>query len=150
MQGLPEPSLIFRLKNGNLEPVIENCGGWNCIHEWEPDPTATIADTVKGKTITLRSGVTLIDSDSIKKTFKFSFGLERLGNRKNIQQYIDKSRNFEMSSVNIEHGREHYPGISDLGLKKKVSQIKNNPDKIYYQYNNGPRIVFEKCNTPRN
>lgn len=29
---------ILAMQNGNREPVIENCGGWNCIHDWEPDP----------------------------------------------------------------------------------------------------------------
>ena len=35
---------ILQLKNRNLEPVIENCGGWNCVHDWEPDPFATAED----------------------------------------------------------------------------------------------------------
>ena len=29
---------IHQMRNGNKEPVIENGGGWNCIHDWEPDP----------------------------------------------------------------------------------------------------------------
>lgn len=37
---------ILGLSNGNLEPVIENCGGWNCVHDWEPDPFATETDDV--------------------------------------------------------------------------------------------------------
>lgn len=28
------------MRNGNLEPVITHCGGWNCHHDWEPDPFA--------------------------------------------------------------------------------------------------------------
>lgn len=39
---------ILTMRNGNLEPVIENCGGWNCIHDWEPDPTATEDEVVRG------------------------------------------------------------------------------------------------------
>lgn len=35
---------IHELRNGNREPVMENCGGWNCIHDWEPDPFATETD----------------------------------------------------------------------------------------------------------
>jgi hypothetical protein len=29
---------INEMNNGNRNPVLENCGGWNCIHEWEPVP----------------------------------------------------------------------------------------------------------------
>lgn len=29
---------IHQMRNFNKEPVIDNCGGWNCVHEWEPDP----------------------------------------------------------------------------------------------------------------
>lgn len=32
---------IRAMRNGNKEPVFDNCGGWNCIHDWEPDPFAT-------------------------------------------------------------------------------------------------------------
>lgn len=34
-------SSILAMRNGNLEPVIECCGGWQCAHHWEPDPLAT-------------------------------------------------------------------------------------------------------------
>lgn len=44
---------IQQFRNGNLEPVIHNCGGWNCIHDWEPDPTATEDDVVSGELIYL-------------------------------------------------------------------------------------------------
>ncbi len=32
---------ILAMVNANLGPVIECCGGWNCAHDWEPDPLAT-------------------------------------------------------------------------------------------------------------
>jgi hypothetical protein len=32
---------ILAMKNNNLEPVLDNCGGWRCVHDWEPDPFAT-------------------------------------------------------------------------------------------------------------
>ncbi len=32
-------SEIRALRNYNLEPVLYHCGGWNCVHDWEPDPT---------------------------------------------------------------------------------------------------------------
>lgn len=31
-------SQIEKMRNGNLEPVLIHCGGWNCFHDWEPDP----------------------------------------------------------------------------------------------------------------
>lgn len=34
---------IRQMHNGNKNPVFENCGGWRCIHDWEPDPFATEA-----------------------------------------------------------------------------------------------------------
>ncbi|MEQ9309701.1 MAG: hypothetical protein RLN90_09615 [Balneolaceae bacterium] len=35
---------IQRLDNRNLNPPIINGGGWNCVHEFEPDPTASEPD----------------------------------------------------------------------------------------------------------
>jgi len=32
---------IQKMRNGNLNPVLQYCGGWNCHHDWEPDPFAT-------------------------------------------------------------------------------------------------------------
>ncbi len=32
---------IHLLRNGNKSPVLAHCGGWNCIHDLEPDPFAT-------------------------------------------------------------------------------------------------------------
>lgn len=34
---------IRRMRNGNREPVHLHCGGWNCIHDWEPDPFASVS-----------------------------------------------------------------------------------------------------------
>jgi len=31
---------INQMRNGNLNPVWQYCGGWNCYHDWEPDPFA--------------------------------------------------------------------------------------------------------------
>ena len=54
---------IHQLRNGNKEPVFENCGGWRCIHDWEPDPFATkagaddLVEITEGtKTIVLAGG----------------------------------------------------------------------------------------------
>jgi len=30
---------IRKMRNGNLEPVETYCGGWNCHHDWEPNPS---------------------------------------------------------------------------------------------------------------
>jgi len=42
---------IRQLRNGNKEPVLTNCGGWQCVHDWEPDPFATAADEAELVTI---------------------------------------------------------------------------------------------------
>ena len=42
---------ILKFRNGNLEPVIENSGGWNCIHGWEPDPFALEEEVTRGEMI---------------------------------------------------------------------------------------------------
>jgi len=34
---------ISKMRNGNKEPVITYCGGWRCVHDWEPDPFAKVA-----------------------------------------------------------------------------------------------------------
>ena len=35
--------VINKMQNGakQLKPVIDYCGGWNCNHDWEPDPFYT-------------------------------------------------------------------------------------------------------------
>lgn len=35
---------IRKMRNGNLETVLNYCGGWNCHHDWEPDPFAKNQD----------------------------------------------------------------------------------------------------------
>lgn len=45
---------VLLLRNANREPVIENCGGWNCKHLWEPDPFAT--EQSAGRFVRVRSG----------------------------------------------------------------------------------------------
>lgn len=42
---------IRQLRNGNKEPVLTNCGGWQCVHDWEPDPFATESDEAELVTI---------------------------------------------------------------------------------------------------
>lgn len=32
---------IDAMRNLNRDPVFLHCGGWNCRHDWEPDPFAT-------------------------------------------------------------------------------------------------------------
>lgn len=32
---------INLMNNGNKESVLHTCGGWNCKHDWEPNPDAT-------------------------------------------------------------------------------------------------------------
>jgi hypothetical protein len=41
-------------RNGNREPVEAHCGGWNCIHDLEPDPFADRA-TFSGQWVERRS-----------------------------------------------------------------------------------------------
>lgn len=48
---------IDQLRNGNREPVLLNCGGWNCIHKWEPDPFAKASDlTADDRLVTFLDG----------------------------------------------------------------------------------------------
>ncbi len=49
--------VIARMRNGNREPVHENCGGWNCIHDWEPNPFATENDASPSDLFTLADGI---------------------------------------------------------------------------------------------
>ncbi len=48
---------IDQLRNGNREPVLLNCGGWRCIHKWEPDPFAKASDlTADDRLVTFLDG----------------------------------------------------------------------------------------------
>ncbi len=35
---------IVKMYNGTGLPVLDYCGGWNCVHDWEPDPFAKEKD----------------------------------------------------------------------------------------------------------
>jgi len=59
---------IRKLRNGNREPVLLNCGGWNCIHDWEPDPFASEPDSTD--LFELRQGVRLAGGPQVKQTYQ--------------------------------------------------------------------------------
>lgn len=42
---------INLMMNGNREPVLINCGGWRCVHSWEPDPFASEPDDGEMRTV---------------------------------------------------------------------------------------------------
>ena len=57
---------IHKMRNGNKEPVITYCGGWRCVHDWEPDPFAKKESdgewqetTISGRTIKVYSSASL-------------------------------------------------------------------------------------------
>lgn len=51
-------STIAQLRNGNREPVHDNCGGWRCIHDLEPDPFADSES--EGTLYTVEEGTRLL------------------------------------------------------------------------------------------
>lgn len=65
---------INQLRNGNREPVLLNCGGWNCIHKWEPDPFAKPSDlTDDDRLVTFLDGrrsITLPGGDSAQSSYQ--------------------------------------------------------------------------------
>ena len=40
---------ISQMRNGQLGPVLQYCGGYNCNHDWEPDPFAKKEDETPGE-----------------------------------------------------------------------------------------------------
>jgi len=42
---------IRQMQNDNREPVLIHCGGWNCIHDWEPDPFSDAEATAEMTTV---------------------------------------------------------------------------------------------------
>lgn len=46
---------IRRMRNNNREPVLIHCGGWNCIHDWEPDPFSDVEATADLTTVEVGS-----------------------------------------------------------------------------------------------
>lgn len=138
---------IFRMRNGNLEPVILNCGGWNCIHNWEPAPTATAEDAASGEMFTFNSGdktIKIFGPEGTDKVFRFSEGFERI-TQGGLEAYIRKARKAAIKAKTLRKiERKHYSGLDEDEIVKKINRIRNNPDNRYYQHNNGPRIVFEK------
>lgn len=45
---------IRKMSNGNRDPVLTYCGGWNCVHDWEPDPFAKASSD--GEFVTIEEG----------------------------------------------------------------------------------------------
>lgn len=72
---------IVKMKNGNREPVETYCGGWNCRHDWRPDPMYE-GERVPMRTITLGHGEKILvkkkdyepdysnTDEEVKKSFK--------------------------------------------------------------------------------
>ena len=135
---------IKKMSNGNLDPVLINGGGWNCIHEFEPDPTARKADAVSGKLYTVTGKAKIYGDARMKKTFNFSVGLDNIGGYKELQQYVDKVRKLPLKESTIKHIKAHYDDLQDSTIEIKLRRIIDKPDQLYYQYNGGPRIVFER------
>ena len=135
---------ILKMSNGNLDPVLINAGGWNCIHELEPDPTAKKADAISGKVFTVTGGAKIFGDAKMKKQFNFSIGADSLGGYKDIQTYVDKIRKLSLKGKRLEHIRGHYSDLEDRTIELKLRRIIDKPDNMYYQYNKGPKIVFER------
>ncbi|MEQ8578167.1 MAG: hypothetical protein RIC57_09150 [Balneola sp.] len=135
---------ILKMSNGNLDPVLINAGGWNCIHELEPDPTAKKADAISGKIFTVAGGAKIFGDANTKKQFNFSIGADSLGGYKDIQKYVDKIRKLSLKGNRLDHIRGHYSDLQDRTIELKLRRIIDKPDNMYYQYNSGPRIVFER------
>lgn len=136
---------ILQMLNGNLEPVIENCGGWNCIHEWEPDGTATAEDAVQGQFYTLKGGVQVFGEEGTGKRFRYSIGLENLVNREGIDSYISGIKKTTIKDDRLEKIQgDHYPNLELEELREKAERLRSNPERIFYQHDRGPKIVFEK------
>lgn len=147
-------STILRMQNGNLEPVILNCGGWNCIHDWEPDPTASAEDAASGEMFIFETGnktIKVFGPDGTDKVFRWSEGFERI-TQGGLERYIEKARKTALKQKVINHIRnEHrdlYGDWSDKQIRDRFNTVRNNPDNMYYQHQSkgksGPRIVFEK------
>jgi hypothetical protein len=51
-------NVIRQMRNGQIEPVINYCGGFNCHHDWEPDPfyTPPENDKVRWQEVPLGKG----------------------------------------------------------------------------------------------
>ena len=142
-------SVILQLENGMLEPPIENSGGWNCIHDFEPDPAATAEDAVQGQffTLPISSGRTAIiyGESSAKKIFQFSTGLENVGNRPGgIRKYISDQQKRDLSDAAEKDLTRRRPELEDRDIRNLLDDLRSNPDRIAYQYDDGPRVVFEK------
>ena len=77
---------IRRMRNGNREPVIYHCGGWNCIHDWEPDPFAGEDDAHQGQLREVREGnsvIRLMADDGVMRQYQQAKELNREAARSN-------------------------------------------------------------------
>lgn len=137
---------ILKMRNGNLEPVIINCGGWNCIHDWEPDPFGSRKAVTNGKWYNLEGGARIYGDQKMMNVFNYSQSFETVATKYGVGNYLKKIRDVELTENRINHIRRkgRYADISDHGMATKIGHIRNNPDKVYYQYNKGPGLVFVK------
>ncbi|XWN36079.1 MAG: hypothetical protein ROO71_08945 [Balneola sp.] len=135
---------IKKMSNGMLDPVLLNAGGWNCVHEFEPHPSAKKADAVSGKIFKVTGGAKVFGDERTKKQFNFSIGADSFGGYKDIQKYVDKIRKLSLKGKRLDHIRGHYSDLEDRTIELKLRRIIDKPDNMYYQYNSGPRIVFER------
>lgn len=77
---------IRQMRNGNREPVLYHCGGWRCVHDWEPDPFAKKKDAHRGRLREVKEGnsrVLLIADDEAMGQYEHAKELNRQAARSN-------------------------------------------------------------------
>lgn len=77
---------IRRMRNGNREPVLYHCGGWRCVHDWEPDPFAKPEEAHQGRLREVREGnsrILLIADDSVMRKYEQAKELNKKAARSN-------------------------------------------------------------------
>lgn len=139
---------INRMRNGNYEPVLLHCGGWNCIHDWEPDP---FAKDVKPNGVNVikegRGRAAIAAGEPARRKYRQAEHLHHMRSLKDVNEYVERARSARIPPGMLRRKLQKRPGVARDGeaAASLINDIRGNPEKTYYQFHDGrSEVVFEK------
>ena len=138
---------IQKMRNGNRKPVETYCGGWNCLHDWGPDPFADEADPGsfqtrqdQGEEIRLRA------NEAGRAQFRRGQNYRHFRRLDDPEAYHDRARSASVSDDRLQNKVERHPELGSVENARKLTQyVREDPDQTYYQFQDGrSTIAFER------
>jgi len=137
---------IQKMRNGNREPVETYCGGWNCIHDWEPDP---FADSSTDATFQTRqdqgSDIRFRTDDQGLNRFRKGQNHRHFRQLDDPEAYRDRARQAPASDEMLQKKVDKHDLGSVENARELTQYVRKEPDQTYYQFHDSrSTVVFER------